>query len=202
MTKPSLKPILLIDMDGVIADYFKGFAKKWVELYPDRPVLKPEEIHSFYFEDCYPPEWCDDIRKITTAKGFFENLEPMPGAVSALKRIMEEDEFDVFLCSTPDSHTEDHCCASEKTRWVHKTLGEEWLKKIILTHDKTLIAGDYIIDDKPLITGVNKWPFWSQVLFTHQYNKNVPGIRLNSWHDWNEVKSRILQEFSISNNRF
>ena len=37
--------------------------------------------------------------------------------------------------------------------WVEKHMGRDWLNRLILTKDKTIIAGDLLFDDKPKITG-------------------------------------------------
>jgi len=37
--------------------------------------------------------------------------------------------------------------------WVKQHLGAEWMKRIIITCDKTLIHGDLLIDDKHAVTG-------------------------------------------------
>lgn len=189
------KPILLIDMDGVIADYYGHFISIWKKTYPDRVALKASELKGFYFEDSYPAEYTSDIRNITTDIGFFENLPPVPGAVTALTSILENDKFKVFLCSTPDSHSKNQCCSSEKVRWVERVLGPDWVKRIILTHDKTLVHGDYLIDDKPHIVGAKESPSWSQIVFTHEYNKHMSGFTMNSWSNWPEIEQEILNDF-------
>lgn len=44
-------------------------------------------------------------------------------------------------------------CVSVQYAWVEKHLGHDFLEQVILTRDKTLIAGDLLIDDKPDILG-------------------------------------------------
>lgn len=193
-----VKPVLLVDMDGVVFDYYGHFLTFWKAQYPDRVVIPAEDIKTFYFEECYPPEYTEDIRRITCAEGFFETLPVMDGAAETLNRIMDEDRFNVFLCSTPDSHTVNHCCSSEKIRSVHKHLGERWLKRIILTHDKTLVNGDFLLDDKPSITGINEDPTWDHVVFHQPYNKHVDGFRLNVWKDWNNLESILLRWYEYN----
>ena len=38
-------------------------------------------------------------------------------------------------------------------RWVEKHLGPQFVERIILTRDKTMISGDLLIDDKEVIQG-------------------------------------------------
>jgi 5'-nucleotidase len=185
------KPILLIDMDGVIADFYGHFLSIWREKYPDRVYVKPEDVTAFYLETLYPAEYSQDILDILRAPGFFANLPPMPGAIEALKKLDEEGKFEIYLCSTPDSDSVNHNCASEKMRWVERHLGKKWVKDVILTHDKTLVQGDFLIDDKPNINGLRK-PSWMQIMFQHAYNKDVYGFHMNGWDKWPGVEEYIL----------
>jgi len=75
--------------------------------------------------------------------GFYYNLEPMPDAIESVKKLAEV--FDAFILSTP-SWSKPHSW-SEKRLWVEKQFGELFFKKIILTHRKDLVIGDFLIDD-------------------------------------------------------
>jgi 5'-nucleotidase len=187
----SQKSILLIDMDGTGWDYVGGFNRIWKVLYPDRPVVPDFKITSFYLENMYPKEWEKDIRAITTSKEFFKNLKLYPGAKEALDDILNDDRFDPFLCSSPDIECIDQCCFTEKAQSVLDTLGEEWLKRLILTKDKTIINGDYLIDDKPDIKGAIS-PSWKQIFYPQAYNVNCEGLRLEGgWANWKKFKQTL-----------
>ena len=195
MSEKVRKPILLIDMDGVIANYYARFLELWTAEFPDRKVLRPDELTSMYFEECYPEDYMVDIRRITCDIGFFETLPEIAGASGILNKILDEGKFEPFLCSTPDSSSVNHVCTSEKMRWVEGILGKRWLKRTILTHDKTLVAGDFLIDDKPDIKGINPTPTWEHVVFTHNYNKHLKNHRIDNWDNWAEVESLLLGHF-------
>ena len=38
--------------------------------------------------------------------------------------------------------------------WIEEHLGEDWLDKIIITKDKTVVNGHVLIDDRPNIKGI------------------------------------------------
>ena len=82
-------------------------------------------------------------------KGFFENLSPIEGAIEAFKKLSEKYET-YFLSTAPWTNLH---APSEKRIWVEKHLGEYAFKKLILTHNKSLLKGDYLIDDR-LLNGV------------------------------------------------
>lgn len=43
-------------------------------------------------------------------------------------------------------------------RWVEKHLGPQFVERIILTRDKTVVLGDLLIDDKDTIQGRSPFP--------------------------------------------
>lgn len=71
--------------------------------------------------------------------------------------------------------------------WVEKHLGPDWINRLILTRDKTMINGDILIDDKVHITGAMNSPSWKHVVFTASNNQNVKvkgeKLRLDNWTD-------------------
>lgn len=38
---------------------------------------------------------------------------------------------------------------ADKVRWVHKYLGKLFYKRLIISHHKELVDGDYLVDDRP-----------------------------------------------------
>lgn len=109
------KPIVYIDMDDTIADFFKA-AK-------------------------------DDNLNVDESKmyidGFFENLEPIPGALTGVRRIMRLG-YDVWILTQPLA--ESAASYQEKVRWINKWF-PELNGKIVMTQDKGLHRGNYLIDD-------------------------------------------------------
>lgn len=175
--------IILVDMDDVIADFNKGFLDKWKEKYPDKPYVPLEEITTFHFEESYPEELRPLIKDIYRAPGFIKSLEPMEGGLEALKEL-EKLVDNVFICTSPlKSYTN---CVLEKYEWVDMYLGKEWVNKIVLTRDKTLVNGDILIDDNPKIKGALT-PKWEHVLYSQPYNKNETSKRRLTWKNWKEV---------------
>ena len=76
---------------------------------------------------------------------------------------------------------------ADKMIWVQKHLGKEWLKRVIITSDKTLVRGRVLIDDKMDITGSAK-PAWEHVLFAQPFQTHFPPKPrqrvLRHWGDW------------------
>lgn len=85
--------------------------------------------------------------------------------------------LDVRICTAPINAYQH--CVSEKFAWVERHLGHEWIKRIILTKDKTWVRGDILIDDKPHITG-SVQPTWVHYLYDQPYNRIIDKPRI-SW---------------------
>lgn len=185
------KVILLMDMDGVLADWTKRVLQTYAERYPDRFVPKQEDVTQFFIEGLFPEEHQEDLLAIPREKGFYLSLDPIAGAIEALKDIENNclDFIEPFLCTAPELEFEELMCHSEKAQWVQAILGDFWLKRLIITKDKTLVIGDYLIDDKPEIKGVLK-PAWQQIHLKQPYtSKDAESVF--KWSEWNDLKDDL-----------
>lgn len=179
------RKIILVDMDGVLADFEKGFLDSWQRKFPTHPHIPLKDRKTFSVFDDYPNNLRDDVGKIAREAGFFQNLPEIEGAKEGLEEIQRLGH-EVFICTKPIDRYEN--CVLEKYNWVAKHLGYEWTKKIIVTKDKTLIHGDILIDDRPKHKGLRK-PVWKHILFDKPYNKNAKeNIRI-TWKSWKEALS-------------
>lgn len=148
------KQLLFVDMDGVLVNFYGG-------------------VKGYYPEfDSYPKERQREITAELSAKhGFFIALEPIPGAISAFKRLSEK--YDTYILSTPDWNGVNSW--TEKRIWVEQHLGNAAYKRLILTHNKGLFTGRALIDDRlrngvdnfkgeHIHFGTEKFPDWKAVL--------------------------------------
>jgi 5'(3')-deoxyribonucleotidase len=115
------KKIVYIDMDDTIADFFKAAYD-----------IGPNGI------------WIDESRMYID--GFFENLEPIAGALEGVRRLLRKPEYDVWICTQPLA--ESAASYIEKVRWINKWF-PELNGKIVMTQHKGLCLGEYLIDDNP-----------------------------------------------------
>jgi len=178
-----MKMRILVDMDGVISDFDREFLMRWRERHPEKFFIPMEERTAFYVKDQYPEELKPLVADILLEPGFFRNMMPMDGAKEALLE-MDAMGLEVFICSSPLSTYTN--CVLEKYEWVESYLGTGWVNRIILTKDKTLIRGEYLIDDKPEITGVENTPSWEHIVYDRPYNREVNKRRL-TWMNWKDV---------------
>jgi 5'-nucleotidase len=76
---------------------------------------------------------------------FFANLEPITGAIQAVKDLIDSNEYDPYILSAPS--TQNPFSYAEKREWVEIHLGYDFCKKLIICAHKGLLKGDLLIDD-------------------------------------------------------
>lgn len=175
--------IILLDQDGVLADFEHAFLDAWRVRHPDIAPVEFEDRKSFHIREDYPPELRGMAEAIYTAPGFIRNLPPVPGALQAVKELLALG-MDVRICTSPLTQFEN--CVAEKYLWVEKNLGRDATARLILTKDKTLVQGNLLIDDKPQIEGAVT-PRWKHILFDAPYNRHVNDHPRITWNNWRNV---------------
>lgn len=160
--------IILVDMDGVLVDFEEGHQRMCRERGLP-PEVECRDRTEWDILSLVGPEWRDTVSEIWHSPGFFAGLAPVDGAVEILHAWLREGHK-VFVCTAPLSHSE--TCAQEKLGWVRKHLGIEFVRRTIITADKTLVHGDFLLDDKPVITGAIR-PTWKHLVFAAHYNRNL-----------------------------
>lgn len=189
------RKIVLFDMDGVLCDY----NKRLLELAHTKlslPLYKQEDIATFETQCVFPEEYHDAVDALSSEQGFYESLEPVTYAIEAFHEIANENingsTVDIFICTSPKRFKKSPYSLREKSEWVKKYLGEEFVDRIIFTRDKTLINGDILIDDKPVQAGVHT-PAWTHVYYDRPYNKLYDRPRVLSWKTWKRTLLPLLQ---------
>jgi len=185
---------VLLDMDGVIVDWDAGFRRAWARFGHD--PSKIDRSKSYAMEECVAPELKSAAIAVMSQPGFFQDLPPMEGAVKAVEEMVERG-FSVLICTSPLPCNP--TCPQDKIEWVRRHLGHIEFRQpadatkrleahdiVVMTRDKTFVAGDVLIDDKPVIRGCMR-PTWEHIVFGAPYNELKPGddrLRFDDWSSW------------------
>lgn len=176
---------ILVDMDGVIADWGKQWDAE-LDFWGEEAARLPRHAEQTTFDLTAGRSKREKeiVAEIFNDECFYESLEPIDGALVAL-RALEGMGHEVFIVTSPWIYNP--TCASQKIAWVREHLGDDWAKRTVITGDKTLVSGDILIDDKPTVTGVAA-PDWEHIIFEQPYNLNVARKRrIKSWLDWKTI---------------
>lgn len=149
-----MKKRLFFDMDNVLVDFKSGLDKV------DESV-----------KACYRKKTPDDKDRVDEIPGIFSLMDPMPGAIEAVHKLSEV--YDVYILST--APWGNPLAWTEKVLWLMNHFGDLFKKKVIITHCKDFIQGDYLIDDSPnngacnfqgewIHFQSNRFPNWHSVL--------------------------------------
>ena len=114
------KKRLFFDMDNVLVDFASGIARL-------------DEATKQEYEG-----------RLDEVPGIFSLMDPMPGAIDAVHRLAEK--YDVYILST--APWKNPSAWADKVAWVTKYLDDVLHKRLILSHHKDLVKGDYLIDDR------------------------------------------------------
>ena len=124
---------LYIDMDNTLVDFPAGLAQI-------DPVIRAQYDGE---EDNIP--------------GVFALMPPLPGALDAFRALSRL--FDVYILST--APWGNPTAWQHKIEWVHLHLGRDQespaYKRLILSHHKHLNQGDFLVDDRPLHNGADRF---------------------------------------------
>lgn len=189
LSKSHRATIVLVDMDGVLANFDQRVFDVLSERHPEvEQPAKDERL--FPLKNSFATEHHALLHAIMTEPGFFASLAPIEGAVDSMHAMLAHG-LDVRICSAPLASSP--ACAAEKVAWVAEHLGKEWVDRLILTRDKTYVRGDYLIDDAPVAKGSGLEPTWEHIYMEQPYNR--PGKpkadpqrrRLTRWTSWREV---------------
>ena len=109
--------------------------------------------------------------RLDEVPGIFSLMDPMPGAIEAYQELSKL--FDTYILST--SPWNNPSAWQHKLEWVHAHLHNEAYKRLILSHHKNLVRGDFLIDDREkngakdfegelILFGSKDFPDWNTVL--------------------------------------
>lgn len=138
---------LFFDMDNVLVDFASGIARI-------------DEATKREYEG-----------RLDEVPGIFALMEPMTGAINAVHHLAKK--YDVYILST--APWKNPSAWADKVVWVTKYFDDVFHKRLILSHHKDFVKGDFLIDDRPkhgadnfegewIQLGSERFPDWSGVV--------------------------------------
>lgn len=126
--------IIYIDMDDVLCEYTSAHHEA---LNNNPGILYPQSQY-----------------------GFFLNLKPVNNAIETVFLIHDSEEYTPYILTAPS--TRNPFSYTEKRVWVEKYFGTDFVERLIICSNKSLLKGDVLIDDN--IEGKGQERFEGQIL--------------------------------------
>ena len=123
---------------------------------------------------------CPEMAYPQSQYGFYSELAPIKGAIKAASLLLASNGIEPYILTAPSVHNP--LCYTEKRIWVENHLGMNYVNRLIISPDKSLLIGDYLIDDK--IEGRGQEKFKGKLI---QFgNAEYP--------DWDTVLELLIQK--------
>ncbi len=176
---------ILVDMDDTIEQLLSALVRKANERF-NRSVTM-DEITDWTIVCAYPGLEKRQILELMYEPGFWDTVEPVPGAADALKYLMDKGH-QVYVVTA----TEFENVPAKMERVLFRYFPFLSRDQVIITGNKQMIRGDVLIDD-----GIHNLEGgeYRKILFTAPYNKDYDAeangmIRV---HNWDEIL-RVINE--------
>ena len=161
---------IAVDMDGVLADTDAHYLTWYYNTYGVR--IPYEHMVGKSEGEGFPEEGA--IRRFILSPGFFRTLPVIPGAVEAVRELMED--YEIFIVSAA---MEFPLSLPEKYEWLQEHFPFIPWTHIVFCGDKSLINTDYMIDDHP--KNLDKFK-GTTIMFNAAHNANIDHHqRVRSW---------------------
>lgn len=174
------KPIILVDLDGPMADFDlafynlcrdRGYAMHRGQVHNDNRCFK----HRFATDCITDPDEKVAARSHVDTSDWFRHLPPTEGAIEGIQELLAHPGVDdVFFCTKPMEANA--TCRDDKAQWVEEHLGVDWVRRLIVTPDKGMIRGSILLDDAPKAQWFDRAE-WRPVIFPMSWN--APGSKFS-----------------------
>lgn len=179
---------VIVDMDEVLAQFVNKVLRRWNAL-SGRDYVR-EDITSWRMEEVLGVDALGRsaeglIDEWLAEDGFFEDLEPMPGAIAGFNYLRDSGYDVVVATSIPEVAVHSY---TGKRRWMRRHFPTFSMKNFIAISRKGLLDGDVLIDD-----GSHNIKDWAEsgkkmkpLVFDAPWNRDIrpdQAIRVADWDD-------------------
>jgi 5'(3')-deoxyribonucleotidase len=161
-------PIVLIDVDGPLADFTEGTRRGL------NATWTAADVTAWDFESC-PGFDAAAAEAMWKTQGFCANLPIVVGAREGVRELARIAKIYYVTSPMPDAPY----WMWERTRWLKANFPDA---PIIFASDKSVVHGDYLIDDRP--KHLEQWSWGRTVCWDTPCNGHVACYhRVRSWKE-------------------
>jgi 5'(3')-deoxyribonucleotidase len=179
---------ILVDMDDIVVDLQTAWYAAFNAESGDD--LSPEKVVDWDTGKFITRSSTAHLYGFFSRDGFFDALEPLPGAIEGVTALAEQGHEIRFCSASPSPDA-----SRAKMEWVSRHfahLGWKGHKMVILTHEKHWIDADVLIDDKPETLHA-----WTERAITieYPYNRGIPFVEYaGTYRDTVRAWERIVRK--------
>lgn len=182
------KPRLLLDVDGIVAD-FVGAAVKVMSEKSGRRISSDDVVHwevTSVLDDHAVREACkEEFNKA----GFCSAFEVYDGAQAAVRRLQELTELFFVTAPMRSSPT----WMPERVSWLERHFAVDH-RHVVFASKKHIISGDFMVDDAP--GNIAPWlasnPGSVGLLWDRPYNRGPDAAGMARVSSWDDVLARVV----------
>ena len=178
MARPGSDNVVLVDMDGVLADFDAA-----VLAHLPAEISRVARTH-FYIAEDYPDHLAR-VESITSHPAFFLELPLIDNALQGWQRLIDAG-YGPRICSAPLSRNDQS--VQNKLAWLRRHFvphfGERVVSDAIIDSRKYRYAALALIDDRPRVDTNNGQATWRHIVFDRPYNTHSStALRIRGWDD-------------------
>lgn len=170
------KPVIILDMDDVIADLLPAWVKVVNESEgEDVSVddIKTWDIHHYFKCGAKVFEYL--------TSDLYRNLKPVEGSQDAVRKLL--DKYEIYVCTIGTKHKQS---LIPKYEWLEEHFPFIPISNLVLLGNKKMIKGDVMIDD-----GVKNFEGFEgrKLLFDCVHNQE--NIELERVYGWDDILEKL-----------
>lgn len=191
---------IVVDMDEVLAQFVAKVLKRWNAI--NGRDIKREQINCWRMEEILGVDTLGRsaeglIDEWLAEEGFFEDLEPVSGAIEGFSSLRKMGHDVVVATSIPEVAVHSF---TGKRRWMRRYFPDWSMKNFIGVSRKGLIDGDILIDD-----GTHNIEEWLTPLEYHRlaivfdapWNQGVDTVGSVRAFNWEDVLRIVDEEMQV-----
>lgn len=191
------QPVILIDMDDVLAEFTGEWLRRYNLDYSD--TITAEVFDGWDATKHVKPECGNKIFEYFKAPGIYRHLEPKPGSQEVVQELIDLGAEVLIVTDSPMGCTfgaenwNGSNPTDDKRAWLLEHFPMISPDNVIVARKKWYVHGDILIDDKPAT--IEKFQELNRKIIAMEmpYNRKTPAhLRAKSWTDVREI---LMNEF-------
>ena len=178
-------------MDEVLAQFVSKVLKRWNAL-SGRHYVR-EDVNCWRMEEVLGVDALGRsaeglIDEWLAEDGFFEDLEPIEGAIAGFNYLRMAGHDVVIATSIPEVAVHSY---TGKRRWLRKHFPDFSMKNMIAISRKNLLSGDVLIDDGAhnIVDWLNSGQrhYFKPIVYDAPWNQDLPATEIYRVSSWDQI---------------